>query len=72
VKNTENVISKNNKKNQNQGFGSISGNNNDIHDIISRLTQRNIAELVGDVSTTEQPEWNENLVNSQEVQLEKD
>ncbi|MEW8971531.1 MAG: hypothetical protein AB2411_12945 [Mesobacillus sp.] len=61
------------QKNQNQGFGSISGDNNDIHDIISRLTQRNIAEIFGDAGGEEQqPEWLENLLKSQQVQIEKE
>ncbi|WNF25009.1 hypothetical protein [Mesobacillus jeotgali] len=61
------------QKNQNQGFGSISGDNNDIHDIISRLTQRNIAEIFGDTGGDEQqPEWLENLLKSQQVQIEQE
>jgi hypothetical protein len=59
------------QKNQNQGFGSISGDNNDIHDIISRLTQRNTAEIFGDATKAEQPDWLESLVKSQQVHLEQ-
>jgi hypothetical protein len=60
------------QKNQNQGFGSISGDNNDIHDIISRLAQRNIAEIFGDPVGTEQPDWLEGLMKSQHVQMEQE
>ncbi|MBT2679439.1 hypothetical protein J7E38_10535 [Bacillus sp. ISL-35] len=59
------------QKSQKQGFGSISGDNNDIHDIISRLTQRNFAEIFGDDGETEQPEWLEALLKSQEVEIEQ-
>lgn len=37
---------KNNKK-QNQGFGSISGNHNDIQDIISQLKDSKVVDLFG-------------------------
>jgi hypothetical protein len=60
------------QKNQNQGFGSISGDNNDIHDIISKLTQRNIAEIFGDGNGAEQPDWLQSLVKSQQVELEQE
>ncbi|WP_079508959.1 hypothetical protein [Mesobacillus jeotgali] len=62
------------QKNQNQGFGSINGDNNDIHDIISRLYKRNIAEVFGETGNKEQqqPEWLENFLKTQPVQTEQE
>ncbi|HAQ06300.1 MAG TPA: hypothetical protein DCR24_01715 [Bacillus bacterium] len=60
------------QKSQNQGFGSISGDHNDIHDILSRLTQRDITEIYTDSDKGEHPEWLEKMVKSQQVEIQQE
>jgi hypothetical protein len=44
-------------KKQNQGFGSISGDNNDISELCSVLKDTNIVDMLNQSDTDEVPSW---------------
>ncbi|MDC3413714.1 hypothetical protein NC797_13785 [Aquibacillus sp. 3ASR75-11] len=59
-------------KKQNQGFGSISGDNNDISDIFSRLDEKDIKEVFHQSQAGQYPEWLHKLIEEQDVDIEQD
>lgn len=44
-------------KKQNQGFGSITGDNNDISELCSVLKDTNMVDMLNKADTDEIPEW---------------
>ncbi|MGE5677184.1 MAG: hypothetical protein ACM3ZR_03910 [Pseudomonadota bacterium] len=44
-------------KKQNQGFGSITGDNNDISELCSVLKDTNMVDMLNKADTEEIPEW---------------
>ncbi|WP_404332795.1 hypothetical protein [Mesobacillus maritimus] len=60
------------QKKQNQGFGNISGDHNDIHDILSRLTEKDKTEIFTESPTDSNPEWLEEMIKNQQVDIQQD
>ncbi len=44
-------------KKHNQGFGNVLGDHNDIHDIMSRLEEKDVTEVLYKNGEEEIPEW---------------
>jgi hypothetical protein len=49
---------------QNQGFGSITGDNNDISELCSVLKDTNMIDMLNQSDTDEVPDWVKKLANS--------
>jgi hypothetical protein len=60
------------QKKQNQGFGTISGDHNDIHDILSRLLERETTEIFYDQPADNGDELLQNILQSQQVDIKQD
>ncbi|MFP7735144.1 hypothetical protein ACLHDF_17320 [Priestia aryabhattai] len=60
-----------------QGFGNILGNQNDIHDILSSLEEKDVSELYNENQDQKPPEWLDTMIEKQkketdETRLEED
>ncbi|MEC1641021.1 hypothetical protein P9E76_03255 [Schinkia azotoformans] len=51
-------------KKQNQGFGSIMGDHNDIRDILSRLDDSDVLDMYNQMDQDDPPEWIKEIVSA--------
>ncbi|HHW36415.1 MAG TPA: hypothetical protein GXX18_03865 [Bacillales bacterium] len=51
-------------KKQNQGFGSIIGDHNDIRDILSRLDDSDVLDMYNQMDQDDPPEWIKEIVST--------
>lgn len=51
-------------KKQNQGFGSITGDHNDIRDILSRLDDSDVLDMYNQMDQDDPPEWIKEIVSA--------
>ena len=51
-------------KKQNQGFGSITGDHNDIRDILSRLDDSDALDMYNQMDQDDPPEWIKGVVTA--------
>lgn len=52
-----------------QGFGNILGNQNDIHDILSQLEEKDVVEVYNESQDHQSPEWLETIVEEQKKEV---
>lgn len=53
-------------KKQNQGFGSITGDHNDIKDILSRLDDSDVLDMYNQMDQEDPPEWIKGFVSGKQ------
>lgn len=58
-------------KKQNQGFGSITGDNNDISELCSVLKDTNMVDMLNKADTDDIPKWVKNLAAENFFESEK-
>ena len=52
-----------------QGFGNILGNQNDIHDILSSLEEKDISEVYNENQDGKPPEWLDTMIEEQKKKM---
>ncbi|AXI28868.1 hypothetical protein CIB87_07540 [Priestia megaterium] len=52
-----------------QGFGNILGNQNDIHDILSSLEEKDISEIYNEGQDEKPPEWLDTMIEEQKKEM---
>ncbi|QTL51462.1 MULTISPECIES: hypothetical protein [Priestia] len=58
-------------KKVNQGFGNILGNQNDIHDILSSLEEKDSSEIYNESKDEKPPEWLDTMIEEQKKEDKK-
>lgn len=58
-------------KKQNQGFGSISGDNNDISELCSALKDTNTIDMLNQPDAIDIPDWVEKLITAKQPELKE-
>jgi hypothetical protein len=58
-------------KKVNQGFGNILGNQNDIHDILSSLEEKDISEVYNESQDGKPPQWLDTMVEEQTKEMDE-
>ncbi|WP_427127042.1 hypothetical protein ACQCPQ_09840 [Priestia megaterium] len=56
-------------KKVNQGFGNILGNQNDIHDILSSLEEKDASEVYNESQDEKPPEWLDTMIEEQKKEM---
>ncbi|OUT33078.1 hypothetical protein B1R96_01340, partial [Priestia aryabhattai] len=51
------------------GFGNILGNQNDIHDILSPLEEKDISEIYNESQDEKPPEWLDTMKEEQKKEM---
>ncbi|MEE3895373.1 hypothetical protein [Priestia megaterium] len=54
-----------------QGFGNILGNQNDIHDILSSLEEKDISEVYNESQDGKPPQWLDTMVEEQTKEMDE-
>ncbi|MDI3091441.1 hypothetical protein QJ133_09890 [Priestia megaterium] len=54
-----------------QGFGNILGNQNDIHDILSSLEEKDISEVYNENQDGKPPEWLDTMIEEQKKEMDE-
>ncbi|WP_377559884.1 hypothetical protein [Priestia sp. YIM B13489] len=54
-----------------QGFGNILGNQNDIHDILSSLEEKDISEVYNESQDGKPPQWLDTMVEEQKKEMDE-
>ncbi|MCM3772602.1 hypothetical protein M3225_19295 [Priestia aryabhattai] len=54
-----------------QGFGNILGNQNDIHDILSSLEEKDASEVYNEKQDGKPPEWLDSMIKEQKKEMDE-